>query len=150
MLSELLDGWTIGHVLSFVEYHQALGICMQSCREWRNEVRYLLCMRYSTQSATVDALLYKLLMTMGESFTFQRIRSFEWIRHVYTHSPRLRCYLDTMVAIGSTHRLASQCGMHAQHDERRLCIFCQQNVELRLRARTVLLILDRLPPSQPA
>ena len=143
MLSELFDGCTIGHVLSIVEHHYTLGICMQSCREWRDEATRLLYRRYATQSATVDAVLHKLLMTMGETWKFQRIRSFEWIRCVYMHSPQLRCYLDTMVAVGTTLHVASQCGVNGHNDERRVCVFCQQNVELQRRVRTVQLILDR-------
>ncbi len=141
MLSELFDRYAIGHVLSFVDHHHSLGICMQSCREWRDEASRLLHTRYATQSATVDSVLHKFLMHMGESWKLQRIRSFEWIRHVYAHSPRFRCYLDTMVVIGSTHRLASQCGMHDRHDGRHMCPFCQQNTELQSRVRTVQLML---------
>jgi hypothetical protein len=143
MLFKLLDACSIGHVLSFVEYHHTLGICMQSCREFRDEATSLLYRRYATQSATVDAVLYKLLVTMGESWKFQRIRSFEWIRHVHTHSPQLRCYLSKMVAVGTTHRFASHCGMYGHIDERHVCAFCRQNAELQRRERTMQLILDR-------
>ena len=48
---------TIGHVLSFVDTHRALGMCMQSCRQWRDAVTVLVSRRYACESAKVDAVL---------------------------------------------------------------------------------------------
>jgi hypothetical protein len=48
---------TIGHVLSFVDTHRVLVMCMQSCRQWRDVATILVCRRYASESTKVDAVL---------------------------------------------------------------------------------------------
>ena len=56
MLSRL-SYHAIGHVLSLVDTHRALGMCMQSCRQWRDAVTVLISRRYACESAKVDAVI---------------------------------------------------------------------------------------------
>jgi hypothetical protein len=48
---------TIGRVLSFVDTHRVLGMCMQSCRGWRDASIALVSRRYARESTRVDAVI---------------------------------------------------------------------------------------------
>jgi len=48
---------TFDHVLSFVDSHLGLGMCMQACRQWRDATNVIVYRRYACESTKVDAVL---------------------------------------------------------------------------------------------
>ena len=141
MSAESLDAGAVGHVLSLIPSHRTLSLCAQTCSAWRDEARHVIERRYATQHEIVDAVAGKLLAIIGEPWRFQRVRSFEWTRHVHRHSPRLQSYADLMVTIGKTRHIASPCGLHFCDVPSPTCRFCQQQADLHRRVSVLRVIL---------
>jgi hypothetical protein len=98
---------TIDHVLSFVDTHRALGMCMQSGRQWRDAVTVLVSRRYACESARVDAVL-SLVVKVSEHVKRLGTRPFRsWVIGVIGHANTNRTGPDDEFDDVRLHKLAT-------------------------------------------